>query len=135
MAEYIREQLKNGLRSDWRTFSENRPIEIQLGNSHGQAHVKLGKTSVFASITSEVVRPSASNPTEGLIRFITEFSPMAFPNVHRNVVKDKELILSKTLEMAIKKSQAVDSEGLCILAGKQVYKFDRFGLLMCELAF
>ena len=118
---FLLEQFANGVRSDWRNFSENRPIEIKLGASYGQVYVNLGKTSAYASISCEVVRPSPSNPTEGFIRLNAEFSPMAFPESIRNLIRDKEILLSKTLETAIRKSHALDVEGLCILAGKQVW--------------
>jgi exosome complex component RRP45 len=37
-----------------------------------------------------------------------------------NRISEEEVIVSRLLEKALKRSQAVDTEGLCIIAGEQV---------------
>lgn len=74
----------------------------------------------MTTVSAEVVRPMPNKPTEGVIRFHTEFSPMATPFVEKDSSSEDQVLLSRMLEKALRKSDAVDTEGLCIVAGEKV---------------
>jgi exosome complex RNA-binding protein Rrp42 (RNase PH superfamily) len=85
--------------------------------THGRIHF----ISVFANVSAEIVRPNPASPTEGQLRFHTEFSPMAYPALYYDKMSELETTLSSVLEKALRKSRAIDTEGLCIVAGEKVW--------------
>lgn len=76
---FLLEALKQGRRVDGREIYDMRSVEVTLGSDYGYVEVQLGRTRVAANISAEVVRPHADKPTEGLLIFNTEISPMAAP--------------------------------------------------------
>jgi exosome complex component RRP45 len=119
--KFIEEAVKEGFRIDERAVDELRNIQITVGPMSGQAMVQYGSTRVFANVSCDIVRPSPSAPTEGTMSFNTEFSPMAVPSIYQEKVSKEEVNLSRILEKALKKSRAIDTEGLCIVAGEKVW--------------
>ncbi|KAJ3303727.1 Exosome complex component RRP45 [Kappamyces sp. JEL0829] len=98
-----------------------RSIKINLGPDVGTAVVQLGKTRVLASVSCDIVRPSPASPSEGSISINTEFSPMAFPASDGDKKSEEEVVLSRMLEKTLRKSRAIDTEGLCIISGEKVW--------------
>ncbi|KAJ1550107.1 hypothetical protein HK096_008714, partial [Nowakowskiella sp. JEL0078] len=118
--KFVINALKEGLRIDGRQLNDYRDIKIVFGESFGHVEILLGKTRVAAIVSGEIVRPLASNPAEGFLKFYPEFSPMASPLFEPGRFSDEEVMVSRLLEKAFKKSRAVDTEGLCIVAGEKV---------------
>jgi exosome complex component RRP45 len=114
--QFVLECLKSKSRIDDRSINDTRNIKIQILNADS-CQVQIGKTKVFCCISCEIVRPAAHNPTEGFLSFNTEFSPMA-----NSDSKDQEIIISRLLEKTFKRSRAVDTEGLCIVASEKVWQ-------------
>ena len=117
---FVKEALTEGLRYQGRKINEYRKIKISLGPALGTATVQLGSTRIISHVSSEVVRPSQANATEGSISINTEFSPMACPTNDSERTTESEIQFSRMLEKALRKSRAVDTEGLCIIAGEKV---------------
>lgn len=71
-----------------------------------------------------MTRPYADKPTEGFLTFHTHLSPMASPDYLPNsaATDEAQIHLARMLERALRKSRAVDTEGLCIAAGAQVWR-------------
>jgi exosome complex component RRP45 len=138
---FTQEAIKEGLRYQGRQINEFRKIKINLGPALGTATVQLGSTRIISHVSGEVVRPSQASSTEGSISINTEFSPMAFPGKDKEETSEMEIQFSRILERTIRNSRAVDTEGLCIVAGEKVllhsllasdasfYFESRFGLL------
>ena len=101
--------------------------KIKFENEFGTCLVSLGNTKVFCHVSGDI---SASSNSEGSIYIKTEFSPMAFPTSEGTKSSDAELNLSRMLEKALMKTRAIDTEGLCIIAGEKVsfYFFNFKGL-------
>ncbi|KAJ3351279.1 Exosome complex component RRP45 [Entophlyctis luteolus] len=119
---FVAAAAKEGLRIDGRGPHEFRDLRISLGQGgYGSAEVLLGKTRVLANVSADVVRPSAANPSEGFVVFNTSFSPMASPSFEIGRLTDEEVLVSRMLEKALRRSRAIDTEGLCILAGEKVW--------------
>ncbi|KAI8900492.1 ribosomal protein S5 domain 2-type protein [Globomyces pollinis-pini] len=119
--EFIHQSIKEGLRNDNRGINDMRRVKIILGPQLGQAQIVLGRTRVIANVSCEIVRPSGSSPTEGSIQFNTEFTSMASPLFEPDRTSELEVNLSRMLEKAMRKSRAIDTEGLCIVAGEKVW--------------
>ncbi|GCB75669.1 hypothetical protein scyTo_0020935, partial [Scyliorhinus torazame] len=66
-------------RLDGRQTYDYRNIKITFGTEYGSCIVELGKTRVLAQVSCELVTPKPSRPTEGIIFFNLELSPMASP--------------------------------------------------------
>lgn len=123
--KFITDAIAQSLRIDLRSPSEIRKIKIALGPPLGHAVITLGKTRVSASVSAEITRPTPSNPTEGSIVFSTQF----IANSHQESkssnaaqeCRNEEVHTSQILEKALRKSRAVDTEGLCIVAGEKVW--------------
>ena len=115
---FVLEALKSQQRIDTRLISDTRPIKISL--EKGQSIVQLGKTKVLCHVSCEVVAPPSHNPTEGILLFNAQISSMSSPQPPSN--SDSELLICRQLEKALKRSRAIDTEGLCILAGEKVWQ-------------
>jgi exosome complex component RRP45 len=68
-----------------------------------------------------VVPPFPDRPAEGFLQFVAEFTPMAAPLYSSGRVSDDEILLNRMLEKVLRGSRALDTEGLCIVAGKMVW--------------
>ena len=119
---FVQQAIKEGLRiGSSRDLNDIRKIKIQLGPELGTCLVQLGKTRVLANVSCEIVRPSSSSPAEGSILINTEYSQMGAPANEGDRKSEEEVILSRMLEKTLRKARAIDTEGLCIVAGEKVW--------------
>jgi exosome complex component RRP45 len=81
----------------------------------------LTHTRVVARISVDVVTPAPERKFDGIFQIVTEFSPMASPAFEIGRPTDAEVILSRILEKAIRRSNALDTESLCIIAGLKCF--------------
>jgi exosome complex component RRP45 len=119
--DFVLEALKQGVRIDGRKFDEFRPVSITLGDEFGYVDVQLGKTHVVCRISSEIVVPYEDRPFEGLFTVSTEISPMASPMFENGRQSDDELLITRAVEKAVRRSGALDLESLCIIAGSKCW--------------
>ncbi|KAI8372547.1 ribosomal protein S5 domain 2-type protein [Choanephora cucurbitarum] len=128
---FLLEALRQGRRVDGREIYDMRSIEITLGSDYGYVEVQLGRTRVAASVSAEVIRPFPDKPTEGQLIFNTEISPMAAPFFEPGSRSEEEVLISRLIEKALRRSRAIDTEGLCIVAGEKVWQI-RVDLLFLD---
>ncbi|KAF1828888.1 exoribonuclease [Decorospora gaudefroyi] len=119
--EFIKQALQEQIRLDRRAFDAFRPLELTFGDEYGVADVQLGKTRVIARISVDVTTPLPERKFDGIFQILTEFSPMASPAFEIGRPTDAEVILSRILEKAIRRSNALDTESLCIIAGLKCF--------------
>ncbi|ORX94283.1 exoribonuclease [Clohesyomyces aquaticus] len=119
--EFIYQALQENIRLDGRALDVFRPLELTFGDEYGVADVQLGKTRVIARISADVTAPLPERKFDGIFQIITEFSPMASPAFEVGRPTDAEVILSRILEKAIRRSNALDTESLCIIAGLKCF--------------
>ncbi|KAL5117624.1 3'-5'-exoribonuclease [Pleosporales sp. CAS-2024a] len=120
--EFIKQALQEQIRLDGRAFDAFRQVELTFGDEYGVADVQLGKTSgVIAHISIDVTTPLPERKFDGVFQIVTEFSPMASPAFETGRPTDGEVILSRILEKAIRRSNALDTESLCIIAGLKCF--------------
>ncbi|KAF2180827.1 exoribonuclease [Zopfia rhizophila CBS 207.26] len=118
---FIQQALQENIRLDGRAFDAFRPLELTFGDEYGVADVQLGKTRVIARISVDVTTPQPERKFDGIFQIITEFSPIASPAFEVGRPTDAEVILSRILEKAIRRSNALDTESLCIIAGLKCF--------------
>ncbi|KAJ9120171.1 hypothetical protein QFC22_003070 [Naganishia vaughanmartiniae] len=87
----------------------------------GKVDVRLGKTRVIANISASIVKPREDRPYEGLIYITSEMSGMTNQSYIEGRTTEDEVLTTRLIEKAIRKSEAVDRESLCILAGEKVW--------------
>jgi exosome complex component RRP45 len=123
---FVLESLKARLRTDGReSLNDYRSLKISLDHHTGSAQVQLGKTRVLASVSCDIVRPQPHNPTDGILLINTTFSKMSSEQATKSDAtssSDEEILVSRLLERAFKRSRAIDTEGLCIVASEKVWQ-------------
>ena len=120
-SRFITNALTSGLRVDGRRPLEARPLLVALGSVAGSVQVKLGATQVLAVATAELVEPYPDRPAEGVLQFFVEFSPMASPAFEAGRPPEAAVEMSRLLDRALRMSQAIDVESLCVVASKHVW--------------
>ncbi|KAK3692505.1 ribosomal protein S5 domain 2-type protein [Podospora appendiculata] len=119
--QFLLQAIQENLRLDGREPDQYRPLELTFGDEHGVADVTLGKTRVLARASAEVTVPYADRPLDGVFTIATELSPMASPAFEVNRPTETEVLLSRLLEKTVRRSGALDTESLCLVAGQKCW--------------
>ncbi|KAH6849790.1 ribosomal protein S5 domain 2-type protein [Chaetomium sp. MPI-CAGE-AT-0009] len=119
--QFVTQALQENLRLDGRQLDQYRPLEISFGDQYGVADVTLGKTRVLAKATAEVTVPYVDRPLDGIFTIATELSPMTSPAFEVNRPTETEVLLSRLLEKTVRRSGALDTESLCLVAGQKCW--------------
>ncbi|KAL2164403.1 hypothetical protein VTH06DRAFT_3619 [Thermothelomyces fergusii] len=119
--QFVLQALQENLRLDGRELDQYRPLELTFGDQYGVADVTLGKTRVLAKATAEVAVPYADRPLDGIFTIATELSPMTSPAFEVNRPTETEVLLSRLLEKTVRRSGALDTESLCLVAGQKCW--------------
>ncbi|EDK37633.2 hypothetical protein PGUG_01731 [Meyerozyma guilliermondii ATCC 6260] len=119
---YVLEALKHGVRGDGRRIDEIRDPKIILSPSeYGYVEIEWGNTKLAVRVSAEIAKPYDDRPFEGIFTINTEISPMASPQFENGKNSDDEVLVSRIVEKAIRRSNALDLESLCIVAGSKVW--------------
>ena len=115
------------LRSDHRTPSQYRDLKIsRLTHSfNSPINVCLGNTQIFSQINAKLVSPKIERPSEGIISFQVDthhLKPMADFNSTNEALNEFRISINTILEKCLKESHALDTNILCVIPGKIVYK-------------
>ncbi|KAF2100429.1 hypothetical protein NA57DRAFT_54518 [Rhizodiscina lignyota] len=119
--EFLLQALRENVRLDGRPFDTFRNVELKFGEEYGVADVQLGKTRIVVRVSCDVTAPYPDRKFDGIFNITTEFSPMASPAFEVGRPNESEVILSRILEKAIRRSSALDTESLCIIAGQKCF--------------
>lgn len=121
-SKFILEALTQKYRLDGRSFDQFRDVDISFGEEYGDVTVKMGDTRVQCRISCSITQPYEDRPFEGLFLISTESSPMAGPQFENgNSTGDEEVLCARIIEKAVRRSGALDIEGLCIVAGSKCW--------------
>ncbi|GAA5871619.1 hypothetical protein JCM8547_007099 [Rhodosporidiobolus lusitaniae] len=120
-SDFLHSCLRKNLRQDGRGLLDLRPVELKFGDELGWVECKLGGTRVVAQVSAEVVKPLPDRPYEGFLTLSTEISPMASAAYEAGRQSEDEILMTRLLEKALRRSNAVDREALCIVAGQKVW--------------
>ncbi|WFD32056.1 3'-5'-exoribonuclease [Malassezia sp. CBS 17886] len=130
--EFVMQSLRTAaLRADGRAFSKARPVAIEFGDQPGWCEVSIGDTIIIASVNATLTAPRPERPYEGLLQITTDTSPMAGVEYDVGGVSGaatdprmREALLDRMVERAVRHTEAVDREALCIIAGKMVWSIN-----------
>lgn len=115
-AAFIRQALfDDQLRLDGRTPHDFRAMKVKMTRAETSSlcEVTIGETLVAAAVTGEIVSPFPDRPSEGFLQFSTDIS-------ENKRISHSEI--SRYLERAIRHSDALDLESLCIIGGEKVWQ-------------
>ncbi|KAH8113164.1 ribosomal protein S5 domain 2-type protein [Phellopilus nigrolimitatus] len=119
--DFTLEALKQSLRVDGRGPLDMRSVVIDFGPELGWVECSLGKTRVLAQVDAKMVKPPEERPLEGIITIHSEISPMASSDFEQGRPSEEEVLITRMLEKVLRRSDAVDKESLCVLAGQRVW--------------
>lgn len=108
-------------RVDGRRLEQMRDVNIQYGESYGHVEVTLGNTRLVVRISAEATKPFEDRPYEGMFLITTDISAMASPMFENNRQSDEEAHIARLIEKAIRRSNALDLESLCISSGRSCW--------------
>ncbi|GLT46472.1 hypothetical protein SLA2020_202200 [Shorea laevis] len=118
---FIKTALQSEIRIDGRKPYEYRKISIKFGRDDGSSEVQVGQTRVMGIVTAQLVQPYRDRPNEGTLSIFTEFSPMADPSFEPGRPAESAVELGRIVDRGLRESRAIDTESLCVLAGKLVW--------------
>jgi len=119
--EFIANALNEGLRVDGRAPYDYRELSISF-RGVGHAEASIGATRCMCSVSAEIVEPAVERPNAGILQLYCELSPMAAPEFRVGRSSERAVEIGQILERGLKQSKAVDTEALCILAGRKVWQ-------------
>ncbi|KAL0714885.1 hypothetical protein Bca4012_021864 [Brassica carinata] len=119
--KFVETALQSELRVDGRGLYDYRKLTIKFGKEYGSSEVQLGHTHVMGFVTAQLVQPYKDRPNEGSLSIFTEFSPMADPSFEPGRPGESAVELGRIIDRGLRESRAVDTESLCVLAGKKVW--------------
>lgn len=132
--EFVLEALKQNVRLDGRKLLDMRDVSIKIyPKEYGHVNVKLGKTEVACKVSAEISKPYENRPFEGIFQINTEISPMCSPffengqngssagSAGNSKQANDEVLISQMIEKAVRRSNAMDLESLCIVAGSKCW--------------
>jgi exosome complex component RRP42 len=120
----IEQQIEKGKRLDERGLGDYREIKIEQGiieKAEGSARVLLGKTEVLVGVKVETGTPFPDTPNNGVMTVNAELVPLASPNFEPGPPDENSIELARIVDRGIRESHAIDTEKLCIEAGKKVF--------------
>lgn len=119
--DFVLSALRENIRLDGRSLDHFRHLDLTFGDEYGVADVRLGKTRVLVRISAEVVVPYPDRKFDGVFTISTELSPIASPAFEVGRQDQTEVLMSRLLEKTIRRSGALDTESLCIVAGQKCF--------------
>ncbi|PBK77794.1 related to rRNA processing protein [Armillaria ostoyae] len=119
--EFAYEALRQSLRLDGRLPLQLRAPKLTYGSELGYVECALGKTRVIANVDAKMVKPLPERPFEGLLTIHSEISPMASSEYELGRPSEEEITITRMLDKVLRRSDAIDKESLCILAGQRVW--------------
>ena len=109
------------VRLDGRIQHEFRQVLVEFSDKAGQVAVRLGNTHVSCSVLGEITAPASDRPNEGRLFFNLEMTPIASPAFESFRTSPEAVMIGNFVERTLRGSKAVDTDALCVLAGKSVW--------------
>lgn len=74
----------------------------------------------MVQVSAEIVSPLPDRPYEGFLLVSSELTPLASATFEVGRTGEEETVINRLLEKSLRRSNAVDREALCIIAGQKV---------------
>ncbi|CAD6565787.1 MAG: hypothetical protein ASARMPRED_007987 [Alectoria sarmentosa] len=118
---FLLQAVQDNIRLDGRPLDTYRDLDISFADNFGVADVRLGKTRVITRVSASITAPRPDRKFDGIFTITTELSPLASPAFESGRQSDLETHLSRILETSLRRSQALSTESLCLVAGQKVW--------------
>ena len=114
-------------RPDDRSIKEYRQISINHKTSsyNSPIQVTIGNTIIFSQINAKLAQPRSDRPSEGIISFQVDthhLKPAADFTSSNEALNEFRISINNILEKCLKESHALDTNILCVVPGKIVWK-------------
>ncbi|KAG8531504.1 uncharacterized protein KY384_003133 [Bacidia gigantensis] len=119
--DFILQALSENTRLDSRALDAYRNLDITFGDEYGNADVQLGQTRVLTKISASLASPFPDRKFDGIFTITAELSPLASPAFEVGRPSDLEIHLTTTLDTLLRRSSALSTESLCLIAGQRVW--------------
>ncbi|KAH3669430.1 hypothetical protein OGAPHI_001551 [Ogataea philodendri] len=125
--QFVLQALEQNVRLDGRKLLEMRDVDIFVSpDEYGYVEISLGKTKVACRVTAEIAKPYEDRPFDGIFQISTEISPICSPFFESGLTSggkqsNDEVLISRLIEKAVRRSGALDLESLCIIAGSKCW--------------
>jgi exosome complex component RRP42 len=115
--------IDKGKRLDGRGLTDYRDIRVEQGlieRAEGSARVHVGRTEVVVGTKVETGEPFSDTPNEGVLTVNAELVPLASPSYEAGPPDENSIELARIVDRGIRESKMIDTEKLCLEAGKKV---------------
>mmetsp|Transcript_16040 Transcript_16040/g.22133 ORF Transcript_16040/g.22133 Transcript_16040/m.22133 type:complete len:448 (-) Transcript_16040:187-1530(-) len=130
--EFLVSALREQQRVDGRRPFDSRRLTLRFLTSERSVNsfyegpsveARLGPTRVLAGVRAELVTPAPERPHEGTLALNVEISSIASPSTldGPRASSSEAVEVGRLLERSVRESGAVDTEALCVLAGRKVW--------------
>ncbi|TDA29709.1 MAG: RNA-binding protein, partial [Hadesarchaea archaeon] len=122
--DYLLGLALQGKRVDGRALDQYREVSVErgvIGTAQGSALVKLGNTQVMVGVKLQKGEPFPDTPTSGILVVNAELLPLASPTFEPGPPNEDAIELARVVDRAIRESQMIDLEKLCIKEGEEVW--------------
>ncbi|KAE8267341.1 hypothetical protein A4X09_0g5003, partial [Tilletia walkeri] len=112
----------SNLRLDGRSPAQTRPLSIKFSpdpDQVGWAHVSLGGTQAIAQVSAQLDPARDDRPKEGILVVQAVINPIAGQEYEVGRQPQAEVVSEQRLDKAIQRTECVDREALCVIAGKK----------------
>eukprot|EP01006_Ploeotia_vitrea_P046312 TRINITY_DN67015_c8_g2_i2.p1 TRINITY_DN67015_c8_g2~~TRINITY_DN67015_c8_g2_i2.p1 ORF type:complete len:363 (+),score=147.26 TRINITY_DN67015_c8_g2_i2:144-1091(+) len=117
---FIRSGVEQDVRNDGRGRLDHRDFDVELAplpQSNGSARLRLGRTQVLVGVNAELEEPDSERPGRGKVVCVVKSAPSLAGKGSRK----RDVALSGALQQIIADSDAIDTEALCVIPGKQCW--------------
>jgi len=119
--------LETPQREDNRSLDSFRNINIKrlTDTFNSPYEIKIGNTTIISQIYCKLVSPYIDKPNEGIINFSIDTNYLRFNSEYyssNEELTDFRINISNYLEKSLKETKALDSNSLCVIPGKLVWK-------------
>lgn len=120
----IEEFLKEGRRLDGRKPDEFRKFKIEtdvVEKAEGSATVTLGDSEVIVGVKLNVGTPFSDTPDQGVLMTGAELTALSHDEFEMGPPGPDAIELARVVDRAIRESEIIDLDTLCITAGEAVW--------------
>jgi len=118
---FVLDLMKKNTRVDSRGMLDYRQISVTKNiyeNCEGSAMAQIGDTKVIAGLKLDVATPFGDRPTQGVIMFNAEFSPVAHPEFTAGPPDERSIELARVVDRGIRSAECIDLDKLFMEEGK-----------------
>lgn len=113
--------VKSAIRTDGRTSTQRRPLNIGFGPDFGCCVAAIGNTKVITQVSAVIAEPRLTRPSEGVINIRADLSMLGSAGYDTSRNSEQCVQLSRLLHKGIRDARCIDLESLCVISGEKVW--------------